>query len=125
MCHLGKILNHPYDRWLLARRKVTHSMDESQAWCWFLALSRWEFFLAEKTYDQVMPVFRVPRDPPQEILCFEVILDDPDYTTSSFKYFITEDTDYFTWFLQSSTELVMDDCPMSGGRVLGGITHTR
>ena len=74
-------------------------MVESHAWHWFWALLSWEFLLAEMTYHQVMLVFRVPRDPPQELLCFEVILDDLDYMTCSFDGFVTEDTDYFTWFL--------------------------
>jgi len=39
------------------------------------------------------------RDPPQELSCSEVILNDLDYTTSSFDGFVTEDTNYFTWFL--------------------------
>ena len=41
-----------------------------------------------------MPTFRVPRDPPLEISCFEVIVDDPTYATGSFKGFLTEDTNY-------------------------------
>ena len=28
-----------------------------------------------------------------------------------------EDIDYVTWFLQSSVGPIMDDCPMSGGKV--------
>ena len=54
-----------------------------------------------------------------------MILDDLDYITSSFNGFVTEDTNYFTWFLQSSTEPILDDYLMSGGRVLGGTTHAR
>ena len=72
-----------------------------------------------------MPVFRVPRDPPQELTCFEVILDDPNYMTGSFDSFVTEDTDYFTWFLQSSTGPIMDDFLVGGGRELGGILERR
>jgi len=75
------------------------------------------------TYHQVMPIFRVPRDPPQELSCSMLILDDLDYTTSSFEGFVTEDTDYFIWFLKSLTEPIMDDCPVSGGRLLGDIVH--
>ena len=52
-----------------------------------------------------------------------MILDDPNYMTGSFDSFFTKDTDYFTWFLQSLIELVLDDCLMSGGRVLGSIAH--
>jgi len=53
-----------------------------------------------------------------------VILDNPNYTTGSFEYFVKEDIDYFTWFLQSSTGPIMDDCPVSGGKVLNGIACT-
>ena len=68
-----------------------------------------------------MLIFRVPRDPLQELSHFEMMLDDPDYMIVSFDSFVTGDIVYFTWFLQSSTEPIMDDCPVSGGRVLGGI----
>ena len=54
-----------------------------------------------------------------------MILDDPDYVTSSFEDFVMEDTNYVTWFLQSSTGPIVDDCSMSGGRALGGITRAR
>ena len=47
-----------------------------------------------------------------------------DYTIGSFDDFITKDTDYFTWFLQSSAGPIMDDCLVSGSRVLGGIACT-
>ena len=50
-----------------------------------------------------------------------MILDDPNYMTGSFDSFVTEDTDYFTWFLQSSTGSIMDDFLVDGGRELGGI----
>lgn len=100
-------------------------MSDSHVWHWFWALSSWEFFLAERTCYQVMPVFRVPRDPPVELSYSTVILDNLNYRTSSFKGFVTKDTNYFTWFLQSSTEPIIDNCLMSGGRVLNGITRTR
>ena len=29
---------------------------------WFWALMSWEFFLTERTFHQVMPVYEVPRD---------------------------------------------------------------
>lgn len=54
-----------------------------------------------------------------------VILDYPDYGTGSFEGFITEDTNYVTWFLWSLVEPIIDDCPVSGGRVFGGITGVR
>ncbi|KAK9991453.1 hypothetical protein SO802_026438 [Lithocarpus litseifolius] len=60
-------------------------MAESRLRRWFWALSSCEFFLAERTYNQVILVFRVPRDPPQELLCSVMILDDPDYATGCYK----------------------------------------
>ena len=50
-------------------------------------------------------------------------MDALDYTTGSFDGFVTEDTDYFTWFLQSSAIPIVDDCLVSGGKVLGGIAY--
>ena len=50
----------------------------------------------EWTFHQVMPVFRVPRDPLSRISYPEMILDDPDYVIGSFEGFITEATDYVT-----------------------------
>ena len=61
-----------------------------------------------------MPIFRVPRDPPQELTHSEMILDNPNHMIG-----------YFTWFLQSLIGPIMDDCPVSGGKVLGGITQAR
>ena len=81
--------------------------------------------MVERTYPQVMPVFGVPRDPLQEHSCSKMILDNPNYTTGSFDGFITEDTDYFTWFLQSLARPVMDDCPVSGGKVVDGKARAR
>ena len=69
-------------------------MAKSHVQHWFWALSSWEFFLAERTYHQVMPTFRVPRDPSCELSCATMILDDLDYGTGSFEGFITEETDY-------------------------------
>jgi len=43
-----------------------------------------------------MPVFRVPKDPSQELSCSGVILDDLGYTIGSFVGFVMEDADYFT-----------------------------
>ena len=54
-----------------------------------------------------------------------MILDDPNYMTGSFDSFVTEDTDYFTWFLQSSIRPIMDDFLVGGGRELGGILERR
>lgn len=54
-----------------------------------------------------------------------MILDDPDHTMGSFNSFVTEDTNHFIWFLQSSAEPIMDDYPMSGGKVLNGMARAR
>ena len=72
-----------------------------------------------------MSIFRVPRDPPPELSNHEVILDNPTYETGSFEGFVMADTNYFAWFLQSSARPIIDDCPMSGGRVLKGIARAR
>lgn len=50
-------------------------------------------------------------------------LDNPDYATGSFEGFVMEDTNYITWFLQSSARPIMDDCLVRGGKGLGGIAH--
>ena len=54
-----------------------------------------------------------------------MILDYLDYETGSFEGFVMEDTNYVTWFLQSSVKPIIDDYPMSGGRVVDGIARTR
>lgn len=71
----------------ITRREVTQAMSKSWAQCWFWALLSWMFFLAERTYHQVTPIFRVPNDPPQELTHFEIILDNSDYMTGSFNGF--------------------------------------
>ena len=53
-----------------------------------------------------------------------MILDDTDYAIGSFEGFIIEVTNYVTWFLESSARLIIDDCPMSRGRVLGSFACT-
>jgi len=68
-----------------------------------------------------MLAFRVPRDSPRELSCSTMILDDLNYGIGSFEGFVIEGTDYITWFLQSLTMSIIDDCPVSGGRVLRGI----
>ena len=50
--------------------------------------------MAERTFHQVMPTFRVPKDPPLEISCPEVIVDDLAYAIGSFEGFLIKDTDY-------------------------------
>lgn len=51
------------------------------------------------------------------------ILNDLDYGIGSFEGFVIEDTNYVPWFLRSLARPTINDCPMSGGRVLGGITR--
>lgn len=72
-----------------------------------------------------MPVFKVPKDPPPQRSCPEIILDDLAYAIGSSKGFLIVATNYATWFLESSARPIIDDCPISGGRVLGGIARTR
>ena len=63
--------------------------------------------MAKRTFHQVIPVYGLPRDPPPHGLSFKaIVLDDPKYAV--------------TWFAKSSTEPIIGDIPMSGGRVLGG-----
>lgn len=81
--------------------------------------------MTERTFHQVMLTFRVPRDPPLKISCSEMIMDDPVYVTGSFEGFLIEDTDFAAWFLLSSAGPTIDDCPVSGGRMLRGIAHAR
>ena len=50
--------------------------------------------MAERTFHQVMPTFRVPKDPPLEISYPEVIVDDPVYAIGSFEGFLIKDIDY-------------------------------
>ena len=81
--------------------------------------------MAERTFHQVISTFKVPRDSLLEISCPEVIVDKPTYVTGSFEGFLTEDTNYATWFLASSARPIIDDCPVSGGRVLRGIARAQ
>jgi len=71
-------------------------MAESHVLCWFWALSSWEFFLAKRTYHQVIPAFKVPRDLPRELSCSAMILDDLDYGTSSFEGFVMKEINFVT-----------------------------
>ena len=52
-------------------------------------------------------------------------LDDLAYAISSFEGFLTVATDYATWFLESSIEFIIDDCPVSRGRLLRGIAYAQ
>lgn len=71
-----------------------------------------------------MPDFKVPRDPPPWISYHDMILDDPAYVIGSFECFLIAATNYATWFLESFAGPIIDDCPVSGSRVLRVITHT-
>ena len=73
--------------------------------------------MAKRTFHQVISTFKVPRDSLLEISCPEVIMDKPTY--------VTEDTNYATWFLASSARPIIDDCPVSGGRMLRGIARAQ
>ena len=81
--------------------------------------------MAKWTFHRVMPFFKVPKDPPSRIPCPEMILDDLDYMIGSFEGFITEATDYVTWFLESSVGPIINDCPVSKGRELEGFAYTQ
>ena len=81
--------------------------------------------MAEKTFHQVMLIFKMPRDPSLEISCIEVVLDDLVYVISSSEGFLTTNTDYVAWFSESSVGPIVDDCLVSGCRVLGGIACAR
>jgi len=69
-------------------------MAQSCAWHWFWALTSWEFFLAKRTFHQVMPIFIVPRDPPLKISCPEIVVDDLLYAIGSFEHFFTAGAKY-------------------------------
>ena len=78
--------------------------------------------MAERTFHQVMLVYGVPRDLPPLGLSFEsIFLDDPVYVLCSFGAFVDASWDHATRFVESSVEPIIEDVPMSGGRVLGGI----
>ena len=82
--------------------------------------------MAKRTFHQVMPVFGVPRDLPPLGLSFEsIVLDDPTYAIGSIDAYVDTSMDYATWFVASSTRPIMGDVPVSGGKVLGGITHAQ
>lgn len=81
----GEMVVRPHDGSFLVRSGLTIAMGQSRVRRWFWALISWEFFLAERTFNQVMLVYRVPRDLPPFGLSFEsIVMDDPIYATSSF-----------------------------------------
>ena len=96
-------------------------MGQSRIRPFFWALTSWEFFLAERTFHQVMPVYGIPKDPPPHGLSFKaIVLDDSDYAVGAFDAFVDMSKDYSTWFAESFTRPIVGDVPVSGGRVLGG-----
>ena len=50
-------------------------------------------------------------------------MDDPAYATGSFEGFVIEGTDFAAWFLASSNGPIIDDCPLSESKMLGGIAR--
>lgn len=69
-------------------------MGQSRIRRWFWALTSWEFFLAERTFHQVMPVYGVPKDPSPHDLSFKaMVLDDPDYAMGAFNAYMDKSRD--------------------------------
>ena len=82
--------------------------------------------MVERTFLQVMPVFRVPKDPPPLDLSFKsIVMDDPAYATGSFDAYMDTSRDCATWFAKSSMGPIIGDIPVSGDKVLGGIVHAQ
>ena len=76
----------------------------------------WKFFLAERTFHQVMPIYGVLRDSPPYSLSFEaMVLDDLDYVMGAFDAYMDLSRDYSTWFAESSTGPIIGDIPLSWG----------
>ena len=99
----------PDDGSLLGRPELTIAMGQLRIRQWFWALSRWEFFLAERTFHQVMSVYRVPRDSLSPGLSFEsIVLDNPAYATSSFDAYVDTSRDFATWFTESSVGPIIE-----------------
>ena len=92
-----EIIVHPYDGTFLRRPELTIAMGQSRIRRWFWALTSSEFFLAERTFHHVMPVYGVPRDLPPHDLSFEAtVLGDPDYVTGAFDAYVDTSRDYST-----------------------------
>ena len=80
----------------------------------------------ERTFDQVMPVYRVPRDLTPHGLSFKaIVLDDLEYTMGAFDAYVDTSRDYSTWFAKSSVGPIIGDVPVSGGKVLEGVVRTQ
>ena len=117
-----EIIVCPYNGSLLGRLELTIAMGQSRIRQWFWALSSLEFFLAVRTFHQVILVYGATRDPPPLGLSFEtIVLDDLAYATGSFNAYVDTSRDYATWFAESSTRPIIRDVLVSGGKVLGGI----
>ena len=56
-----EIIVCPYNGMLPRRLELTIAMGQSRIRRWFGALTSCEFFLVERTFHQVMPVYGVPR----------------------------------------------------------------
>lgn len=52
-------------------------------------------------------------------------MDDPAYVIGSFEGIMIKDMDYAAWFLALSIGAIINDYPVSGGRVLRGIARAR
>ena len=90
-------------------------MGQSRIQCWFWALTSWEFFLVERTFHQVMPVYRIPRDLTPHGLSFKaIVLDDLEYAMGAFNAYVDTSRDYSTWFAKSSVGPIIGDVPVSG-----------
>lgn len=71
-----------------------------------------------------MPIYEVPKDLPPHGLSFEaIVLDDLDYTTGASNAYVDTSRDYSTWFVESFVGPIIEDVPVSGGRVLGGVVR--
>jgi len=120
-----EIIVYAYEGALLGSPELTIAIGQSRIRCWFWALMSWEFFLVERTFHQVMPVYGVLRDLPPHTLSFKtIVLGDPAYATGSSDAYVDTSRDYATWFAESSPGLINGDVPVSGGRVLEGIIRT-
>ena len=80
----------------------------------------------ERTFHQVMPVYRIPRDLTPHGLSFKaIVLDDLEYAMGAFNAYVDISRDYSTWFAKSSIGPIIGDVPVSGGKVLEGVVRTQ
>ena len=80
--------------------------------------------MAERTFHQVMSIYGVLRNLAPLNLSFEsIVLDDPVYATGSSDAYVDTSRDYAIWFAESSIGPIIEDVPVSGGRVQKGIAH--